>query len=47
MLPAKALLRAKLHEFYQRLAPPEIGADIANPPRRGRNAERGKKKAGT
>ena len=25
MLPEKALLRAKLHEFYQRLAPPERG----------------------
>ena len=46
MLPAKALLRAKLHEFYQRLAPPEREPHTAAHSRRGRKAVRGKKKAG-
>jgi len=33
MLPSKALLRSKLHEFYQALAGPETSAAAANPSR--------------
>lgn len=46
MLPDKVLLRAKLHEFYQRLAPPGLEPHAAAPPRQRRNAARGKRKAG-
>src|SRR5437867_54224 len=41
LLPDKALLRAKLHEFYQLLAPPDIDAQATAP------AKPRKRKAGT
>lgn len=47
MLPDKALLRAKLHEFYQRLAPPERESHKAAPAKRRSRAAGGKKKVGT
>lgn len=47
MLPDKALLRAKLHEFYQRLAPPEHGLHKVVPTKRRSRVAVGKKKVGT
>jgi predicted nuclease of restriction endonuclease-like (RecB) superfamily len=46
LLPKKALLRAKLHEFYQRLVPPGLEPHIAGRSTRKNKAARGMKKAG-
>lgn len=47
MLPDKALLRAKLHEFYQRFAPQERELRKAAPTKRRKRVAGGKKKVGT
>ena len=46
LLPEKTLLRAKLHEFYQRLVPPGLEPHTAGRSARKTKAARGKKKAG-
>lgn len=46
LLPKKALLRAKLHEFYQRLVPPGLEPHTAGRSTRKNKAARGMKKAG-
>ncbi|MBI2312396.1 MAG: DUF1016 domain-containing protein [Betaproteobacteria bacterium] len=43
MLPDKALLRAKLHEFYRLLAPHESGSGVSAPKTTGHFPRRGKK----
>jgi predicted nuclease of restriction endonuclease-like (RecB) superfamily len=44
LLPDKAVLRAKLHEFYQRLSPPKIASSSIVPVEREGTVARGKKK---
>lgn len=46
MLPDKGVLRAKLHEFYQRLSTTRLEPQSTVPSARKRNAARGRKKAG-